>query len=182
MAIRNVLKTFRLSRPHAAGSNRNDAPPEMVFLPGEQEIPDDILGHPYMKSGADGCIESEVAAKERFEKLKQAAELATRLAGEANARAKAAYQNLVAAHNQTHPNAPMDEDALNTPISVLRARENENLTPEAEAALIEQNNREREEALKAQQSEPEVTAKEDGAKEETAKEEVAESTGKKKKA
>jgi hypothetical protein len=149
MAIRNVLKSFRFSRPHAAGAVRNGVPPELVFHPGVQEIDDDVLAHPCVAAGADGCIESEEEAEIRATNLAEAAKLSQQLANEANVRARAAFNNLVAAHNRTSPNAPLDERSLDLPLSVLQARQDRPLTSEEEQGLVARAQEERHQAMVA---------------------------------
>jgi hypothetical protein len=121
----NVLRAFRFTVP-ANREKGQPLPVEKIFTVGEHEISADIAAHPWMAAPnlADGCIESETAAKAR----KKIADAKRRQANIDALNAKAQAQaNFDRQQRSTQPAreaaSKATEEELNTPIAVLRARQ-----------------------------------------------------------
>jgi len=118
----NVLRAFRFTLP----ANREKGiplPVEKLFTVGVHVIDKDMAAHPWMAAGADGCIESEAQARIRKAAAEKKAAEAKLIEQNATAQAQFAEDRMkrqqparVAAYKET------DAD-LNTPVGVLRARQ-----------------------------------------------------------
>jgi hypothetical protein len=114
-----VLKPFMFSHPATKGQKLTT---ETRFSVGEHEIEDEIANHPWIRSGADGRIESPAQAAARAAEEEQKAKEAKAEADNANAQALAAAERLKRAEPRTAGTAEELEAELNTPVSVLRAQ------------------------------------------------------------
>lgn len=108
-----VLKPFTFSHPPHGRQRVTD---EVKFLPGDHEVSDDIANHPWIKSGADGRIESAQQAAVRTEREAVVAAQNKLDADTANAHALAAVARLNAAQPGAKATAEEIETELNTPI------------------------------------------------------------------
>jgi hypothetical protein len=120
MTIRRVLKAFRFSLP-AKQTGRLSS--ELIFAPGDHDIPDEVLAHPWMQGGADGSLETHEAAVERTKKAQVHAEHQADIAAKAQRDAQAALSRLEAAHKADEPNRRLAADQLNQSVGTIRARQ-----------------------------------------------------------
>lgn len=119
--IINVLKPFRFTHNVAGGR----LPVEKVFSVGQHEVSDEIADHPWMgaPSYADGHIETPEAAVKRTQAAKAKAEKAAAEAAQATALAEAAMDRLERSQPETAQKQKLSEEALNTPVGQLRAKQ-----------------------------------------------------------
>jgi len=120
----NVLKPFRFTTP-ADREQGVPLPVERVFTVGEHEIDAKIAKHPWMAAPnlADGAIESAQACGARLAAAEKRAKAAQVEADNARAQADFAMQRQVRAQPRKKEAIDLTAEELNTPIGVLRARQ-----------------------------------------------------------
>jgi hypothetical protein len=121
MARIRVLKPFMFSSPAQPGQKLTT---ERFFGPGEHEVDDDFLLHPWIRdTNAEGRIESPAQTKARIEKQVADAKAATIEADIATANANAAFARIKAAEPGAKASAKEIEAELNTSGADLRAKQ-----------------------------------------------------------
>jgi hypothetical protein len=122
----NVLKPFRFTTP-ANRAKGIPLPVERLFAVGEHTIDATLAKHPWIAapSYADGCIEKPEAKQRRVATIEakeksQAAEIA-----HAQAFATAAVARQQSNEGRTKKLSEYTDEELNTPMGVLRARQQE---------------------------------------------------------
>jgi hypothetical protein len=120
----NVLRAFRFTVP-ANREKGQPLPMEKIFPVGEHEISKEIAAHPWMAPPnlADGCIESEAAAKARKKIADAKRKQANIDAINAKAQAQANFERMERTLPPRVAASKATEEELNTPIAILRARQ-----------------------------------------------------------
>jgi hypothetical protein len=115
-----VTRPFILSMP---SPDEGRIPIEIPFTVGEHDIEQKIADHPYIKSFADGRIETPEQAKIRAAAVIKAAEDAKAEAAQVQAQADAALKRLEVNSPKAAKAANLAAESLDTPVNKLRAKQ-----------------------------------------------------------
>jgi hypothetical protein len=119
MPVIRVLKPFMFSFPARAGEKLTS---ETKFLPGEHDVPQAVIDHPWIKAGADGKIETLQQAAARTKAEADKAALAKEDADRSNAMAQAAVARLKAAEPGATGTAEEIAKELDTPVNEIQGK------------------------------------------------------------
>lgn len=135
MPVIRVLKPIMFSFPASPGQK---VPTERRYLPGDHEVPEIVAEHEWIKSGADGRVETAEQARDRAKRELLRAEEMRVEAENATAAANAAVARLRAAEPGETATAEEILKELETPVNVLNERRLQGKT--AMAQLVEKQN------------------------------------------